>query len=390
MNFDLTDDQKSFQEQFRSFCAGTIAPGAEALDAAPHDQGQERLRANLEALAGVGYPGLALPGDAGGDSRDRQCQVLAHMELSKTCGSTFLSAYASGVQCAGALARFGGDACREALLRPIAEGRAIGAYALTEPEPAPDGLGVATVAEAAGSGYRLRGAKTYVTNGPIAHSLVIVAVTDPEASIEGRYTLFALKADTPGLTVGEPMETTGYRGALIGTLELDGCEVGADAVVGEVGRGYEYAMTLERTHWLDLAAASVGHAEAAMEASLAYAARRRTGGKPIIAYQEVSFKIAEMRMLLDAARLLVLRTASLQESGDREAATLTSCAKVFASEAATQITNWAVQIHGGAGLVRGATVERLYRETKYGELLGNTTERLRLAIAQDVLERYSL
>lgn len=389
MNFDLTEKQKAFHDSFRSFCADSIAPGAAALDAGTPEQKDERLRANLTALAGQGYPGLILPGEAGGEGRDRLCQVLAHMELAKACGSTFLSAHASGVRCAGLLAQLGAEALQEEFVGPIAEGRAVGAYALTEPRPASDGLGVATAADPVDGGYRLTGAKQYVTNAPIADVVVAVAVTDAGAPPEERYTLFALKADGSGITAGPSMETMGFRGAPIGDIELAGCEVTSGAVLGDVGRGYEYANALARTVELDLAAASVGHAESALEASLAYASERQSGGKPIIAFQEVSFRIAEMRMFVDAAKLLVKRAAGLQEVGDREAGTLTACTKVFASEAAVQIANWAVQIHGGAGLVQGAVVERLYREAKFGELLGTTTERLRLSIAQEVLETYS-
>ena len=394
MNFDLTEKQQAFHDSFRAFCADAIAPGAALLDAGTPEQKDERLRANLAALAGQGYPGLVPPGEAGGEGRDRLCQVLAHMELSKACGSTFLSAHASGARCAGLIAQFGREALQEEFVGPIAEGRAVGAYALTEPEPAPDGLGVATAAEPIVGGdrlggYRLTGAKQYVTNGPIANVVVAVAVTDAGAPPEARYSLFALKTGGQGITAGPAIETMGFRGAPIGDLELAGCEVTSDAVLGEVGRGYEYANALSQAVGLDLAAASVGLAEAALEASLAYASERQSGGKPIIAFQEVSFRIAEMRMFLDAAKLLVKRTAGLQEAGDREAGILTACTKVFASEAATQIANWAVQIHGGAGLVQGAVVERLYREAKFGELLGTTTERLRLSIAQEVLETYS-
>ncbi len=395
MNFDLTEEQKAFHDSFRTFCADAIASGAAALDAGTSEQKDERLRANLAALAGRGYPGLVLPGEAGGEGRGRLCQVLAHMELAKACGSTFHSAHASGVQCAGLLAQLGGEALREEFVGPIAEGRAVGAYALTEPRPAPDGLGVAAAAapivggDRLGGGYRLTGAKQYVTNGPIADVVVAVAVTDAAAPPEERYSLFAVRTAGPGVKVGPAMATMGFRGVPIGDLELAGCVVSSEAVLGEVGRGYEYANTLGQAAGLDLAAASVGLAEAALEASLAYASKRQSGGKPIIAFQEVSFRIAEMRMFVDAAKLLVKRTARLQEAGDPEAGTLTACTKVFASEAATQIANWAVQIHGGAGLVQGAVVERLYREAKFGELLGTTTERLRLSIAQEVLETYS-
>lgn len=387
MNYELNDIQKSIKDNFKKFCENEIKPQAPLLDIGD-GKSVELLKKNIKKLGDLGYLGMIHEEEYGGTDQDLINFAIAGEEVARACAATFLSAGASCGLCGMPIRLFGSKKQKEKYLPGIVSGDIIGSFGLTEPQAGSDAVAIATTAKKKGDKWILNGTKTFITNAPIADVCLVMAYNDKEAGPANGVTAFLIDKGTPGFSTGKPFEKMGYRGSPTSEVFFEDCEVDEDAVLGEIGKGFIQAMQTLEFGRIGMATVSLGVAMACMEEAVKYSAERKAFGKPINRYQEVSFKLADMMILTDLSRLLIYKAAWAKQTNNPEAAILASCAKLFASEAATQISSWALQIHGGYGYIKEFPVERLYRDAKLGEIGEGTSEIQRILIARDLLQKY--
>lgn len=378
MDFSLTEEQQQFLKSLRQFLQAEIAPHVAEMDRT----GQWR-RENLRALAEFGLPGLIFPEEYGGSGADTVTSTLAMIELAKVCPATMLSMGASVGLCGAAILKFGTPEQKQKYLPKLISTEWIGALGLTEPNAGSDVASIQTRAEKRNGHYVLNGSKTFITNGPIADVAVVLAVTDPKAGAKGM-SLILVDSDCPGFLRGKPLHKLGVRGSPTGELVFDDCRVPVENLVGVEGRGFQQTMAALVSYRIGMAAFCLGIAKASVEEAFKYAMQRSAFGARLITFQEVSFKIAEMKADIDAAELMILQAAWEYDQG-RDVNTLASGAKLFASEVAKRCADGALQIHGGYGYISEYPVERLYRDARLGEIGEGTSEIQRMIIARNLL-----
>jgi len=358
------------------------------LDQASEDEVKVLIKENIKKLASIGYLGMGHEERYGGTSVDLIAQMVAGEEVAKACASTFLSAGASSGLFGVPLKLFGSEEQKEKFLPGIISGDLIGSFGLTEPEAGSDAAAIKTTAVKNGGTWVINGSKTFITNATIADVCLIMAYNDKEAGPGSGVTAFLVEKDAPGFIVGKSFDKLGFRGSPTAEIFLEDCTVPESAVLGEVGRGFIQAMQTLEYGRIGMATVSLGIAVACMEQANAYSKERKTFGKPINRYQEISFQLADMMIMTDISRMLILKAAWAKQIQDPESAVLASCAKLFASEAATKIASMALQVHGGYGYIKEFPVERLYRDAKLGEIGEGTSEIQRVLIAKSILSRF--
>jgi alkylation response protein AidB-like acyl-CoA dehydrogenase len=382
MNFELNNTQKDLQNTMAAFCHAEILPGAASLDTSPQDQIAVALKTNMKKLGNAGYLNLLLEDDL-------ISQCVAGEEVAKACPATFITTMSTATAFGIPLKKFGTPSQREKCLSAIVMGDYIGGLACTEFDAGSDMNGFKTFAERKGDRWVLSGYKYLVTNAPIADALLVLAWTDREAGLEKGLSFFILEKGAKGISISQPMETMGLRGALVSEMIFEKCELEADALLGgEAGRGYGQFMQVMEYIKLALSAMSVGLGVACMENSTRYAKYRSAFGKPIGLFEGVGAKLAIMFTYNDLGRMMAYRAAWAMEQQDPESPVLTSCAKLFTSEAVNEIADLAMQVHGGHGYLKGSTVERLYRDARYAVIAYGTSEMQRAFIARDSLDRF--
>ncbi|MEA2699305.1 MAG: hypothetical protein QOI66_3576, partial [Myxococcales bacterium] len=280
--------------------------------------------------------------------------------------------------------RFGSEAQKKRWLPALAGGKALGCFALSEPEAGSDASAQRTTAARGGDGFVINGTKNFITNGPVADVVLLFATTDAAKKSRG-ISAFLVPTDTPGLKIGATDDKLGIRGAPSAQIFFTDCAVGGDAMLGPAGDGFKVAMTTLDGGRIGIAAQAVGIARAAFEDATKYALERKTFGQPIAEHQAIQFKLADMCTEIDAARLLVWRAAVKKDSGGRYTSEA-SMAKLYASEAANRAAKEAVQIFGGYGYLTDFPVERHFRDAKITEIYEGTSEIQRLVIASALLK----
>jgi butyryl-CoA dehydrogenase len=379
MDYELSDEQKKFKADFRSFCEKEIAPQAIKID----QEGAFSFE-NHRKLAEIGFLGLPFPEPYGGGGKPLLTCVLAWEEVARACSSTYLS---SGIGCllpGVAVNFFGTEEQKAKYLGGLARGEKIAAWAMTEPQTGSDTAAIKTEARREGNFYRLNGTKALVTNGPIADLVVVMAVTDAQAVPNQKMSAFLVEKGTLGFSAGQPLDKLGARGSPTSDLTLQNCTLPGIGLLGEEGKGYSLLEKVQQFGRLSSAAYSLGVSQASLEEAIRYAQKRQAFGRPIANFQEISFKVADMQMFVDTGRLLLYRAAWMMDEG-MDADSDLSVAKLFLSEAATWCAANAVQIHGGHGFMKGVKVEQLYRDAKLGELRDGTSEMQRRKIALNLL-----
>ena len=382
MNFELNETQQNLRKTMAAFFQTEILPGAAAFDICSKEQAAAAMRANMKKLGAAGYLNVLLEDDLIG-------QCVAGEEAARACPATFVSAMSSATAFGLPVKRFGTPAQQKKYLSGVIGGDFIGGLACTESDAGSDLAGIRTTAERKDSGWILNGSKYLVTNAPIADALLVLAWTDHAAGLDKGLTLFFVEKGAKGLTVGQPLETMGLRGALISEVTFTGCELGDDAVLGrETGGGYGQFLQAMEYIKLALSAMSVGLGVACMEDSTAYAKSRKAFGKPIGLFEGIGAKLATMFTANDLGRMLAYRAAWAMEQQDPESPVLNACAKLFTSESVNETADLAMQVHGGHGYLKGSTVERLYRDARYAVIAYSTSEMQRAAIARDSLDKF--
>jgi alkylation response protein AidB-like acyl-CoA dehydrogenase len=377
MRFDLTDDQREIQALARDFAQAEIEPNA-----ARWDREHEFPRELYGKLAELGLMGVCVPEEYGGAGADFLSYILVLEELSRADAGVGVTVAVHTSACALPLLTYGTDEQRARFVPPLARGEGIGAFALTEAESGSDAGALRTRAEAEGDGWRITGAKQWITNGAHASTFLLFARTDPETAGARGVSAFVLDAEHVCITREE--EKLGLNSSCTNDLVVEGAVVGRDRLVHDEGRGFRVAMGTLDGGRIGIAAQAVGIAQAAYDVARVYAKERRAFGKPIAEHQAIQWKLADMSTEIDAARLLVYRAAWLKEQA-RPHSEEGAKAKLFASEMARRQTAEAIQILGGYGYTKEFPVERYYRDAKITEIYEGTSEIQRLVIARSVL-----
>jgi butyryl-CoA dehydrogenase len=374
VNFSPTEDQLAVQKTAREFAQAEVLPKAAEIDR------EHRHPAELvKRMAELGFLGMAVPEPYGGAGLDHVSYALAMEEIARACASTAVIMSVNNSLVCDPLHRFGTEAQKAEWLAPLASGKLLGCFALSEPEAGSDAAAQKTTATRDGDGWILQGTKNWITNGPVADVCVLFAMNDRAAGHKG-ISAFIVPLKHPGVRVGPPDDKLGIRGSKSSQIFLDEARLPASHLLGEVGQGFKIAMSTLDGGRIGIAAQALGIARAALEDALAYAQQRRTFGKPIAQHQAIAFKLADMATEIDAARLLTLRAAWLKDQKQpygKEAA----MAKLYASDVANRAAREAIQIFGGNGYVTEYPVERHFRDAKITEIYEGTSEIQRLVIA---------
>ncbi len=375
----LTDEHRMIQQAAREFAQNEIAPVA-----AHFDETGEFPRETIRKMGEMGFMGIEVPEEYGGAGMDTLAYVLALEEIAKAdaAHSTIMSVNNS-LFCHGIL-QFGTEEQKRKYVVPVASGEAIGAYALTEPSSGSDAANMRTRAVREGDYYILNGRKNWITSGPVADYFVVFAMTDPEKGHRG-ITAFIVDGDSPGLVRGKEEPKLGIRASATSEIGFENLKVPVENRLGEEGQGFKIAMTVLDAGRIGIAAQALGIAEAAYEAARQYVQERQAFGRPIGEFQGTGFKIADMKMRIEAARALTYNAALAKERAKETGERYTleaSMAKLFASETAMFCAWAAVQIHGGMGYSKELPVERYFRDAKITEIYEGTSEIQRLVIAR--------
>ncbi|HUO81360.1 MAG TPA: acyl-CoA dehydrogenase family protein [Gammaproteobacteria bacterium] len=375
MNFELNEDQQMIQSAAREFAQNEIAPIA-----AEHDRSGEFPSPTIAKAGELGFMGVEVPENYGGAGLDAVGFVLMLEEISAADAShgTIISVNNS-LYCNGILGH-GNDSQKQRFVTPIASGKAIGAYALTEPQSGSDAANMRTRAERDGDHYVINGKKSWITSGPVARYILLFARTDVEAGARG-ISAFVIDTHEDGFVCGKTEPKLGIRASATCEIELTDYRCPLEHRIGEEGKGFRIAMSMLDSGRIGIAAQAVGIARAAYEASLEFARERKAFGVPIGSFQMIQAKIADMKMRIEAARLLTWRAAWAKRRAGRNTVNA-SIAKLFASETAMWVAHQAVQIHGGMGYSKEMPVERYFRDAKITEIYEGTSEIQRLVIAR--------
>jgi alkylation response protein AidB-like acyl-CoA dehydrogenase len=377
MQFELTREQREIQALTREFAQTEIEPHAAAWDR------EHRFPRDLYVkLAELGLMGVCIPEEYGGAGADFLSYVLVLEELSRADAGVGVTVAVHTSACTLPLLTFGSDEQRARFVPPLARGEGLGAFALTESEAGSDAGALRTRAEPHDDGWRITGAKQWITNGSHASTFLFFARTDPDTPGPRGVSAFVLDADHVRPTREE--EKLGLNSSVTSDIVVDGAVVGRDRLVHEEGRGFRVAMKTLDGGRIGIAAQAVGIAQAAYDVAREYAKERTAFGKAIAEQQAIQFKLADMATEIDAARLLVYRAAWLKQN-ERPHTEEGAKAKLFASEVARRQSAEAIQILGGYGYTKEFPVERYYRDAKITEIYEGTSEIQRLVIARSIL-----
>ncbi|MDM5157463.1 acyl-CoA dehydrogenase AcdA [Bacillus sp. DX1.1] len=375
MQFRLSEEHEMIRKMVRDFARNEVAPTA-----AERDEAERFDRALFDQMADLGLTGIPWPEEYGGIGSDYLAYVIAVEELSRVCASTGVTLSAHTSLAGWPIFKFGTEEQKQTFLRPMAEGKKIGAYGLTEPSSGSDAGGLRTTAKRDGDHYILNGSKIFITNGGIADIYVVFALTDPESKQRGT-SAFIVESSAPGFSVGKKESKLGIRSSPTTEIMFEECRIPVANLLGEEGQGFKIAMQTLDGGRNGIAAQAVGIAQGALDASVDYARERHQFGKPIAAQQGIGFKLADMATSVEAARLLTYQAAWLESEGlpyGKESA----MSKLFAGDAAMKVTTEAVQVFGGYGYTKDYPVERFMRDAKITQIYEGTQEIQRLVISR--------
>jgi alkylation response protein AidB-like acyl-CoA dehydrogenase len=379
MSIQLTDEQLMIRSMVRDFAREVVAP-----EAARRDHDKQFPGDILKQMGELGLMGMMIPAELGGSGADTVSYVLALSEIASACASTAVVMSVQNSIVCESIYRMGSDDQHQRFLKPLAQGEAIGAFALTEPNAGSDPVSQKTRAVRDGDTYILTGTKRFITSGKNADVVIVTAVTDPAKRHKG-ITAFIVPSGTPGFNVGSVEDKMGLRASDTTDLNFDDCPIPADQRLGQEGQGFELAMKGLDGGRIGIAAQSIGVAQAALDAAVSYAREREQFGVKISKFQGLRWMIADMATELEAARQLTYSAAAMkdrEESYTQQA----SMAKLFASEMVNRVTAQALQIHGGYGYTKEYPVERYYRDARVFTIYEGTSEIQRVVISNNIFK----
>jgi len=373
----LNDEQRKIREIVRRFAEEEIIPVASEWDKEHRWPGEL-----LEKMGEMGLMGMPVPQEYGGSGTDYLSYMIAVEEVARAWGSLALIMTVHTSVGTLPIYYFGTPDQKERLLKPLARGEMIGAFALTEPDAGSDVSSVKTTAVRDGDHYILNGSKIFITNGSRAGSIIVLAVTDKNAGTKG-YSTFIVEKGMDGFTLGVDEDKMGLHSSVTSELVFNDVRVPRENLLGAEGDGLKISLSALDGGRMGVASQAVGIARAALEESIRYSGERQQFGRPINRFQAISFMLADMAVEIDAARALVYRGAFMKERGMRiskEAA----MAKLYASGVATRTTTKAIQVHGGYGFIADYPIERFFRDAKATEIYEGTSEIQRLVISRNL------
>ncbi len=379
MNFELTEDQLAIKMAARDFAENEIAPSQ-----IERDKEAKFPYEIVKKMGELGFMGMMVAPEWGGAGMDAISYVCAMEEISKVDASVgVIMSVNNSLVCYG-IERWGSDFVKEKYLKPLASGAKLGAFCLSEPEAGSDATAQKTTAEKDGDFYVLNGMKNWITNGTTADYYFMQAMTSPELGYKGIST-FIVEKDMQGVETGVKEDKLGIRGSDTCSIGLNNVRVPKENLIGEEGQGFKFAMETLNGGRIGIASQALGIAQASLEAAVKYSKQRKAFDAPIANLQAIQFKLSDMAVKVEAARLLIYQAAKLKDEGKKyikEAA----MAKLYASKIAVECALEAIQIHGGYGYVREYLVERYLRDSKITEIYEGTSEIQRIVIARELLK----
>lgn len=378
MDFTLSKEHEMARTLFRDFAQNEVKPLAQEVDETEHFP-----MGTTEKMQKLGFMGIPMPKEYGGQGCDTLTYAMCVEELSKVCGTTGVIVSAHTSLCAEPIRKFGTPQQKEKYLTPLSSGKAIGAFGLTEPGAGTDASGQQTKAVLDGDNYILNGSKIFITNGGVADIFIVFAMTDKSKGTKG-ISAFIVEKDFKGFSIGTKEKKMGIRGSSTTELIFQECVVPKENLLGQEGKGFGVAMTTLDGGRIGIAAQALGLAAGALETTIAYVKERKQFGRPISAFQNTQFQLADMHTKVEAARLLVYKAAIAKDT-QKKFSLEAAIAKLYAAEVAMEVTTKAVQLHGGYGYTREYDVERMMRDAKITEIYEGTSEVQRMVISANIL-----
>ncbi len=379
LNFQLSEEQLAVQEAARDFAQSELLPGVIDRDTEARFPTEQ-----IQKMGALGFMGMMVDPAYGGGGMDTISYVIAMEELSKIDASASVSMSVNNSLVCWGLEKYGTEAQKQTYLTKLATGEVLGAFCLSEPEAGSDATSQQTTAVLQGDYYLLNGTKNWITNGSSASIYLVIAQTDPSKGHKG-ISAFIVEKGMDGFVVGKKEDKLGIRGSDTHSLLFTDVKVPVKNRIGAEGFGFTFAMETLNGGRIGIAAQALGIASGAYELALAYSKERKTFGKPISQHQAIQFKLADMATQIEAARLLVYKSAWLKDQG-KEYAQASAMAKLYASEVAMNVTVEAVQVHGGYGYVKEYHVERLMRDAKITQIYEGTSEIQRIVISRGLVK----
>jgi len=380
VDFRPTEEQQLLRRSVREFAETEMRPHVREWDESQHFPAEL-----MPKLASLGLLGIQFPEQYGGAGMSAIDYCICIEELARVDPAVALSVAAHNGLCSAHIFLFGNEQQKQKYLPPLTRGQKIGAWGLTESSSGSDAAGMRTTATRAGDCWVLNGSKTFTTHGRVGDTMVVMAVTDRAAGTKG-ISAFIVEKGTPGLSPGKKEDKLGMRASDTSEMLFENCRVPADQLLGAEGQGFVNTMQVLDAGRIGIAALSVGLAQGAYEAALAYAKVRKSFGKTISTFQAIQWKLADAATRIEAARLLTYRAAYLKDRGGRTSLE-SSMAKLYASETAVRVAEDCVQIHGGYGFVKDYPAEKYFRDVKLTTIGEGTSEIQRLVIARQLLSR---
>lgn len=378
MQFELTEEQQQVKRMVREFAEAEIKPHVMEWDEAQHFP-----RDLFTKMGELGLTGVIFPEAYGGAGMGYVEYATVIEEIARVCGSVGLSVAAHNSLCTNHIFQYASEAMKKKYVTPLAQGEKLGAWALTEPDSGSDASGMKTTAVRGHDGWVINGAKNFITHGISADICVVLAITNREMRSRG-ISAFIVERGTPGFIAGRKENKLGMRASETASIIFEDCRVPDTNLLGERGRGFVNSMQILDGGRISIAALALGIAQGAYESALKYAQERKQFGQAIFDFQGIQFKLADMAMQIDAARLLVMRAAWLKDS-KRPTTKESAMAKLYASEMAVKVCEEAIQIHGGYGYTKDYPPEKYWRDSKLCTIGEGTSEVQRLVIARQLV-----
>lgn len=384
MDFGLDKKHEMARSLFREFAENEVKPLAQEVD-----ETEEFPVETVKKMQKLGFLGIPVPKEYGGQGCDPLTYVMCVEELSKVCGTTGVIVSAHTSLCIDPILTYGTEEQKQKYVKPLASGEKLGAFALTEPGAGTDAQGAQTKAVLDGDEWILNGSKCFITNGKVADVYIVIAITSVVTDKRGRkkknFSAFIVDKDAPGFSFGTKEKKMGIRGSSTYELIFTDCRVPKENMLGKPGQGFKIAMHTLDGGRIGIAAQALGIAEGALERTIAYTKERKQFGKPISALQNTQFQLADMATKVQAAQLLVYK-AAMAKASQKEYGFEAAQAKLYAAEVAMEVTTKAVQLHGGYGYTREYDVERMMRDAKITEIYEGTSEVQRMVISAALLK----